>query len=429
MINKAIKKLVSKNFLCFASRQKQYKIINYNKYIISRNVSNIRNDLFDDIPDEEIDKDKLIYLVKNIQMIDLKEKGILNNISNLLKSHINQFNIDEIYLIIHSFSKLNFTKYSLYNNFVKIIMTKKPVINTRILTQILIDFHKTSSLDLNALTFFTQYYINNLVKSFSLFDLSMILYIFNKYNYNDFITVNKICQTISEHFIPIIDEDKGVLTTILLSLSVLNLNYEIYSSFLKLHVYTNYERFEIKYLCNISYSIVLWLARGSVKDKFLCELLKSIVFLLINNMHKLKNDELKQLHIVLYFLRATEENYKDAIKKLEKKNIKNTITVSKMQQQVEKIFTEIGLNVDKEFPVGPYMLDFALKKKKIYIEVNGFTHYYTFDGKINNKTNLKYFILNKLKWKIITIEYMDWKNKSKDDKIKYIETNILEKIK
>lgn len=127
MINKAIKKLVSKNFLCFASRQKQYKIINYNKYIISRNVSNIRNDLFDDIPDEEIDKDKLIYLVKNIQMIDLKEKGILNNISNLLKSHINQFNIDEIYLIIHSFSKLNFTKYSLYNNFVKIIMTKRAI--------------------------------------------------------------------------------------------------------------------------------------------------------------------------------------------------------------------------------------------------------------------------------------------------------------
>ncbi|CDU16687.1 RAP protein, putative [Plasmodium yoelii] len=441
MINKAIKKLVSKNFLCFASRQKQNKIINHNKNIISINVSNIRNvsniknvsnvgsGLFDGIPNEEIDKDKLIYLVKNMQMVNLKEKGILNNISNLLKRHMNQFTIDEIYLIIHSFSKLDFRKYSLYNNFVKIIMTKKPVINTRTLTQMLIDLHKTSSLDLNALTFFTQYYINNLVKNFSLFDLSMILYIFNKYNYNDFITVNKICQTISDHFIPIIDEDKGVLTTILLSLSVLNLNYEIYSNFLKLYVYTNYEKFEIKYLCNISYSIALWLARGSVKDKFLSELLKDIVFLLINNMQKLKNDELKQLHIVLYFLRAMEENYEDAIKKIEKKNIKNTITVSKMQQQVEKIFTEIGLNVNKEFPVGPYVLDFALKKKKIYVEVNGFTHYYTFDGKINNKTNLKYFILNKLKWKIVTIEYMDWKNKSKDDKIKYIETNILEKIK
>ncbi|WBY55609.1 RAP protein [Plasmodium yoelii yoelii] len=425
MINKAIKKLVSKNFLCFASRQKQNKIINHNKNIISINVSNIRNvsniknvsnvgsGLFDGIPNEEIDKDKLIYLVKNMQMVNLKEKGILNNISNLLKRHMNQFTIDEIYLIIHSFSKLDFRKYSLYNNFVKIIMTKKPVINTRTLTQMLIDLHKTSSLDLNALTFFTQYYINNLVKNFSLFDLSMILYIFNKYNYNDFITVNKICQTISDHFIPIIDEDK---------------------------------------------------ARGSVKDKFLSELLKDIVFLLINNMQKLKNDELKQLHIVLYFLRAMEENYEDAIKKIEKKNIKNTITVSKMQQQVEKIFTEIGLNVNKEFPVGPYVLDFALKKKKIYVEVNGFTHYYTFDGKINNKTNLKYFILNKLKWKVIvstfflkkkylkedevffeictqryfiilfctqivTIEYMDWKNKSKDDKIKYIETNILEKIK
>ncbi|SCM00237.1 RAP protein, putative [Plasmodium chabaudi chabaudi] len=429
MINKAIKKLTTKNILCFVSRQKQDHIINYNKYFISRNVSNIRNDLFDGITNGEIDKDKLIYLVKNIQMIDLKEKGILNNISNLLKSHINQFNIDEIYLIIHSFSKLNFTKYSLYNNFVKVIMTKKPVINTRMLTQILIDLHKTSSLDLNALTFFTQYYINNLVKSFSLFDLSMILYIFNKYNYNDCVTVNKICRVISEHFIPIIDEDKGVLTTILLSLSALNLNYEIYSSFLKLHVYTNYEKFEIKYLCNISYSITLWLARGGVKDKFLNELLSNIVLLLISNMHKLKNDELKQLHIVLYFLRALGEDYDDAIKKVEKKNIKNTITVSKMQQQVEKIFTEIGLNVDKEYPVGPYMLDFALKKKKIDIEVNGFTHYYTFDGKVNNKTNLKYFILNKLNWKIVTIEYMDWKNKSKDDKIKYIETNILEKIK
>ncbi|KNG74298.1 hypothetical protein PFMG_00506 [Plasmodium falciparum IGH-CR14] len=123
-----------------------------------------------------------------------------------------------------------------------------------------------------------------------------------------------------------------------------------------------------------------------------------------------------------------EEKYEEARKIIEKKNIKDTVTTSKIQQQIAKLFKEIGLNVEKEFLIGPYVLDFALKKKKICIEVNGFTHYYNFNGKINAKTTLKYYILNKLKWKVLTIEYMDWKNKSKEDKIKYLETNVLEKI-
>ncbi|SBT32817.1 RAP protein, putative [Plasmodium ovale wallikeri] len=428
MIAKVVKGIPRRNFICFVSRfiSSDYTFL---KDSIKENRSNVDDIHFGVTNEGEMHKDKLIYLVKNIQMINLKEKTILNNISNLLKKYMNEFSVEEIYLIIHTFCKLNFTKYSLYNNFVKIIMNKKPLINTRTLTQLLIDLHKSSSLDMNALTFFTQYYIKNSLKKFSLFDLSMLLYIFNKYNYNDMVTVGGICDVIQGYFMPVVSEDKGVLTTILLSLSVLNANYDLYSHLVKEHVYKNYEHFEVKYLCNIAYSIVLWLANGLQKDDSLSGALDDVVSLLLRNTHKLKNEELKQLHIVLYFLRALGDNCDDAINKIEKKNIKNTITVSKIQQQIERVFKEMGLHAQRELPVGPYMLDFALKKKRVCIEVNGFTHYYTFGGKLNSKTKLKYFILRKLQWKVITIEYMDWKNKSKDDKLKYIEAHILEKIR
>ncbi|CRG97260.1 RAP protein, putative, partial [Plasmodium gallinaceum] len=409
MIIKIIDSLIKKSSNSFFRRCLacyNHKVINMpkNDQIISNNF-NI---------EDEMDKDKLIYLIKNIQIINLKDKNILNNISNLLKKYINDYNIEEIYLIIHSFCKLNFTKHSLYTNFVKIIMNKKPLMNTRMLTQILIDLHKLSSLDINVLTFFTEHYIKGSINKFSLFDLSMILFIYNKYNYNDFITINTICEIIKEYFLPIINEDKGVLTTILLSISTLNLNYEIYYYLLKKYIYKNYEHFEIKYLCNISYSIVLRLANNSIKDDLLNIILNDIITLLLNNLHKLKNEELKQIHIVLYYLRDEKEKYENAIKKIEKKNIKNTVTISKMQQQIEKIFKEIGIYVQKEYKIGPYILDFALKKKKICIEVNGFTHYYIFTSTLNAKTKLKYFILNKLNWNVVTIEYMDWKNKSKE---------------
>ncbi|SOV15010.1 RAP protein, putative [Plasmodium sp. gorilla clade G2] len=368
--------------------------------------------------DDVMNKEKLLYVIKNIQIVDLKEKNILNNISNLLKKYINEYTIEEIYTIIHIFCKLNFTKYSLYNNFIKIIMNKKPKINSRMLTQILIDLHKLSSLDINVLTFFTQYYIKNETDRFSLFDLSMILYIFNKYNYNHNEIVDNICKTISEYFLPFIDQDKGVLTTILLSISTLNLNYQFYLDVMKKHVYKKYEQFEVKYLCNILYSILLRLVNTLNNDDILNIMLNDIMYILLNN-----------LHISLYYLKdKEEEKYEEARKIIEKKNIKDTVTTSKIQQQIAKLFKEIGLNAEKEFLIGPYVLDFALKKKKICIEVNGFTHYYNFDGKINAKTTLKYYILNKLNWKVLTIEYMDWKNKSKEDKIKYLETNVLEKI-
>ncbi|CZT98501.1 RAP protein [Plasmodium falciparum NF54] len=379
--------------------------------------------------EEVMNKEKLLYVIKNIQIVDLKEKNILNNISNLLKKYINEYTIEEIYTIIHIFCKLKFTKYSLYNNFIKIIMNKKPKIDSRMLTQILIDLHKLSSLDINVLTFFTQYYIKKETDQFSLFDLSMILYIFNKYNYNHIETVDNISKTISQYFLPYIDQDKGVLTTILLSISTLNLNYQFYLDVMKKHVYKKYEHFEVKYLCNILYSILLRLVNTLHKDDILNIMLNDIMYILLNNINKLKNEELKQLHISLYYLKdMKEEKYEEARKIIEKKNIKDTVTTSKIQQQIAKLFKEIGLNVEKEFLIGPYVLDFALKKKKICIEVNGFTHYYNFNGKINAKTTLKYYILNKLKWKVLTIEYMDWKNKSKEDKIKYLETNVLEKI-
>ncbi|GAW79948.1 RAP protein [Plasmodium gonderi] len=395
---------------------------------------------------ENISKNKLLYLMKNMEMIHLTEKEILNTVSNLLKKYTDELTTDEMGFVIHTFCKLKFIKYSLCNNFVKIIMNNKPKFSSmRILTQFLIDLHKMGSLDFNVLTFFTQYYIRHSLSFFSLFDLSMILYIYNKHNYNDVKTIHAICNVIHSYFMQIVQQDKGVLTTILLSLSALNLNYDMFMKLLNEHVYKKYNQFEVKYLCNIAYCIALWLAGNSAElnlakgksqsilsspqNDFLIGMLSEVTRLLLKSVNKMKNEELKQIHIVLYLLKDVGKEYEEAIQNLENKKIKSTLTVSKMQKQMEKIFKEIGLRAEQEFPIGPYVLDFAFRKKMACIEVNGFTHYYTFGGGLNAKSKLKYYILRKLNWKVLTVEYMDWKNKSKEDKVKYLEKNILERIK
>ncbi|ANQ07027.1 Uncharacterized protein PCOAH_00014560 [Plasmodium coatneyi] len=394
---------------------------------------------------ENIGKNKLLYLMKNIQLVNLTEKEILNTVSTLLRNYTNEMTTSEMGFIVHTFCKLKFAKYSLCAKIVKSVLSRKPVFSDmRTLTQLLIDLHKMGSLDFNVLTFFTQHYVRGSLRMFSLFDLAMILYVYNKHSYNDGQTVREICGVIEEFFMPIVSQDKGVLTTILLSLAMLQLNRDLYMNLLHLHVHKKYHQFEAKYLCNIVYSVALWLVGDCEKVDLLKgksshllrdpstdvleEVLQDVTALLLQNVNVLKNEELKQVHIVLYLLRELGGDYEQAINAIEKKKIKNTLTESKMQKQLEKLLKEMGLKADREFPMGPYVLDFALQKKRTCIEVNGFTHYYTFGGELNAKSRLKYYILRRLNWKVLTVEYTSWKNKSKEDKMKYLEENVLSRI-
>lgn len=392
-----------------------------------------------------IGKNKLLYLMKSMQLVNLTEKETLNTVSTMLSDYTNEMTASEMGFILHTFCKLKFVKYSLCRKVIKSLLSRKPVFgDMRTLTQLLIDLHKMGSLDLTVLTFLTQHYLRGSLHRFSLFDLAMILHVYNKHSYNDGETVREICGVIEGAFLPIVAQDKGVLTTILLSLSMLQLNRDLYVHLLRQHVHNRYAQFEAKYLCNVVYSVALWLVGdceradlikgesthllGGPEVDVLREVLRDVTALLLRNVSVLKNEELKQTHIALYLLRELGGDCEQAIDQIERKKIKNTLTVSKMQKQLEKLLKEMGLKADREFPVGPYVLDFALQKKRTCIEVNGFTHYYTFGGELNAKSRLKYFILRRLHWKVLTVEYTSWKNKSKEDKMEYLEETVLSRI-
>lgn len=145
--------------------------------------------------------------MKNIQLLNLTEKEILNTISTLLMNHMNEMTTCEMSFMVHTFCKLKFIKYSLLTKIVQSIMSRKPVFkDMRTLTQLLIDLHKMGSLDFNIITFFTQHYIRGSVRMFSLFDLSIILYVYNKHSYNDGATVREICSVIRDFFMPIVSQ-------------------------------------------------------------------------------------------------------------------------------------------------------------------------------------------------------------------------------
>lgn len=104
------------------------------------------------------------------------------------------------------------------------------------------------------------------------------------------------------------------MTTILLSLSMLQLNRDLYVHLLRQHVHNRYAQFEAKYLCNVVYSVALWLVGdceradlikgesthllGGPEVDVLREVLRDVTALLLRNVSVLKNEELKQVRPV-----------------------------------------------------------------------------------------------------------------------------------
>lgn len=64
-------------------------------------------------------------------------------------------------------------------------------------------------------------------------------------------------------------------------------------------------------------------------------------------------------------------------------------------------------NFELEYTIGPFRLDIASPKNKLFIEYNGPFHYDTY-GNLNMVSRFKERCLKKMKWNVITIHYQDW---------------------
>lgn len=95
---------------------------------------------------------------------------------------------------------------------------------------------------------------------------------------------------------------------------------------------------------------------------------------------------------------------------------------SSKESYPEKYFRELfekeGLNLNKQYSVGIYSLDFALVENKIDIEIDGDQHY--LDPKIVEIDKRRNDYLTSLGWKIIRVKWSDYKKLIDKEKKQYI---------
>lgn len=99
------------------------------------------------------------------------------------------------------------------------------------------------------------------------------------------------------------------------------------------------------------------------------------------------------------------------------------INHSSKESYPEKYFTELfkneNIDVEKDFRIGLYELDFSIPSMKIDIEIDGDQHY--LDERIVESDNRRNIFLKENGWTIIRIRWSDYKKLDRLSKEKYIE--------
>ena len=95
---------------------------------------------------------------------------------------------------------------------------------------------------------------------------------------------------------------------------------------------------------------------------------------------------------------------------------------SSKESYPEKYFTQLfeneKIDIIKKYRIGLYELDFCILDKKINIEIDGSQHY--LDKKIVKSDKRRNLFLESKGWKIIRVNWSEYKKLSYDEKSKYI---------
>ncbi|PFH35637.1 RAP domain-containing protein [Besnoitia besnoiti] len=97
------------------------------------------------------------------------------------------------------------------------------------------------------------------------------------------------------------------------------------------------------------------------------------------------------------------------------KQLMNLVHVSQVQKRVGRLLFDEGLfsQVSVEFPLGPYVLDFAIPSRRLVVEVDGEAHFFFGTTAPTAQTRMKRELLTAMGWSIVVVPQELWRNKRK----------------
>nr|CEL67887.1 TPA: RAP domain-containing protein [Neospora caninum Liverpool] len=97
------------------------------------------------------------------------------------------------------------------------------------------------------------------------------------------------------------------------------------------------------------------------------------------------------------------------------KKLLNLVHVSQVQKRVGRLLFDEGLmsEICVEYPLGPYVLDFAIPSRKLVVEVDGEAHFFFGTTVPTAQTRMKRELLAAMGWHVVVVPQELWRNKRK----------------
>ncbi|KEP66744.1 UNVERIFIED_CONTAM: RAP domain-containing protein [Hammondia hammondi] len=114
-------------------------------------------------------------------------------------------------------------------------------------------------------------------------------------------------------------------------------------------------------------------------------------------------------------LRVDDEEALQFLSLARTKKLLNLVHVSQVQKRVGRLLFDEGLmsEINVEYPLGPYVLDFAIPSRKLVVEVDGEAHFFFGTTVPTAQTRMKRELLAAMGWHLVVVPQELWRNKRK----------------
>ncbi|KAK2197622.1 bifunctional RAP domain/Restriction endonuclease type II-like [Babesia duncani] len=393
------------------------------RFSTSHHVSDLRNQL------KEFSTQQIIFTFNTLARSGVRDWNLWHLLCEHVKPQVKYMHVDDVLQVVHSLAKIAYKKISLLNVINSILLNKNIILSTRQTTQYLIDLKKLDILDPNTFISLVTPKLNEEIDLFSAFDLCFIIHICSKLQIAD----TFIIQSTSAHLLSNKEKllqvlkDKILVIIVLRSLAFLESPNELFNHLLYERLPSCIYNFGTQELCNSLFALVLSHLELPF-HQISIDVTNAILDAISMDIEHLVNIEVNQLQICLYYLKynfsAYQEKHEKLLNEIDSLQLRTTPSSSKMQGKVGKLLDEMRIKHQSEMRIGPYTLDYAIVPHKVAIEVNGYTHFYHQTTRMNANTRLKYKILQSMGWNVCSINYFDWKNKGKQEKLEYLSREL-----
>ncbi|GIX65393.1 RAP protein, putative [Babesia caballi] len=360
---------------------------------------------------------ELAFAADTLARTRVKDRNLWSRLCDRLKPELKSVDLAHVLRVVHALAKVDYKKIALMNSVERIVLQRHAALEPRAVTQYFIDACRLEHCEPNTFQAVMLSRLGELGR-FSAFDLCFLLHVAAKLRLPDRVILDAVSDEICgypekyEHLC----KDKVLVAMVIRSLALLQHRNGLFDKLVYSRLPGCIYTFGPQEMCNVLFSLVV-----AFQNEKYGEELTDIVTVLLDRVAKHLKElvyiEVNQLCISLYHLRYKLEpfdpRYQAMLDDIVRLNLEFAPSTSKMQYKISRLLDDLKVRHKAEQRVGPYVMDYVLPQLQVAIEVNGYSHFYHQSTEFNAITRLKYQIVESLGWKMVSVNYFEWKNRSR----------------